>query len=452
MSSTPPPSTSPSQRGALRRSAPAEPQWYQQQTRALAVMDDDAEAVAQQQVAAAQVNAEQHARHQAWLQHQRYSAQYATTRAQANPTPRPTLRTWLLGGLVVGISVVLTTLFALLYGYSFGALWTIISFLAALLPLVLVVPVFLWLDRFEAEPWPYLATAFLYGALVSTALALIANTIGGAVLMGSTDPASAEVLTAVYVAPVTEETFKGLFLLVMWWFMRREFNGLTDGIVYAGIVAAGFAFTENIQYFAGAAIDHGVGGFAATFVMRGLMSPFLHPMFTTLTGIGVGLAATSGSRAVKVLAPVIGWSAAVLGHGLWNSAASSGTAQGTLTGLAAGAVAFIAFVCFVVWARRREGRLIGEHLMPYAATGWVSRDEVQMLASMSLRRQARAWARYHRGAAGLSSMRSFQDCASELALLRARMHSHPVDADALQRERVLLDSMTARRREFAAAV
>ena len=378
-----------------------------------------------------------------------YSTDYVPAQARRNPTPRPTLRTWLLGGTVVAVSLVLTGLFALLYGYSYGLLWTVVSLLAALLPLAFVVPLFLWLDRFEAEPWRYLVTAFLYGALVSTALALVANTIGGAYLMSVTDQQSATVVTAVFIAPLTEETFKGLFLLVMLWFMRREFNGLTDGIVYAGIVAAGFAFTENIQYLAGAATESGVGAFAATFVMRGVVSPFLHPMFTTLTGIGVGLAAVSRSPATRVLAPVLGWCAAVLMHGLWNFSASSGTAQGLILGFSAGFVAFVAFVVFVVWARRREGRIIGEFLGAYAATGWLSDDEVGMLSSMSARRRARTWAKSHRGGAGVSSMRGFQDCASELALLRRRMHIHPVTDRMLQRERVLLDSMTARRREFA---
>ena len=32
-------------------------------------------------------------------------------------------------------------------------------------------------------------------------------------------------------------------------FRRREFDGVVDGVVYAGLVAAGFAFTENILYF-----------------------------------------------------------------------------------------------------------------------------------------------------------------------------------------------------------
>ncbi|WP_338748191.1 PrsW family intramembrane metalloprotease [Janibacter alittae] len=384
----------------------------------------------------------------AWLQYQQYSPQYVAAQAQMNPTPRPTLRRWLLGGLIVAVSLVLASLFALLYGYSFGVVWTAMGLLAALLPLTVVLPLFLWLDRFEAEPWRYLVTAFLYGALGSTALAIVVNSLGGAFLMGVTDEESATMLTAVLIAPFTEETFKGLFLLVMWWFMRHEFNGLTDGIVYAGVVAAGFAFTENIQYFAGAAIEHGLGGFAMTFVMRGIVSPFLHPMFTTMTGIGVGLAAVSHSRSTKVLAPVLGWCAAVLLHGLWNLSAS-GTGVGLLLGLAGGFVTFVAFLTFVMWARRREGRIIGEFLMPYAATGWISSDEVGMLSSMKARRQARSWAKQHRGSVGTTSMRSFQDCASELALLRRRMHQHPVDAQTLHRERVLLDSMTARRREFA---
>lgn len=382
---------------------------------------------------------------------QQYHPQYVTAAARANPTPRPTLRTWLLGGLVVTTSLVLASLYALLFGYSFGIAWTVISLLAALLPLTLVVPLFLWLDRFEAEPWRYLVTAFLYGALVSTGLAIVFNTLGGAYLMSVTGDQSASVLTAVLIAPLTEETFKGLFLLIMWWFMRHEFNGLTDGVVYAGIVAAGFAFTENIQYFAGAAIEQGLGGFATTFVMRGVVSPFLHPMFTTMTGIGVGMAAVAPTRTIKVIAPVIGWCAAVLGHGLWNLSASSGGGTGLVIGLACGFVVFVAFVTFIVWARRHEGWIIGEYLRPYAETGWLSRQEVGMLSSMKSRRVARSWARRQGGAAGATSMRGFQDCASELALLRRRMHRHAVNAQTLQLERVLLDSMTARRREFIEA-
>jgi hypothetical protein len=51
----------------------------------------------------------------------------------------------------------------------------------------------------------------------------------------------------------------------------------------------------------------------------------------------------------------------------------------------------------------------------------------------------------------LRSMRRFQDSASELALLRARMHHSAADARALETERELLQTITASRRDFLGA-
>lgn len=454
----------------LRRSAPEEPEWYRTATRSVLLAEEEArtdsredvlakQRAYEQQQAMAQQMAQQHAyqaqlahqqaQHQAWLQQQQYSAHYIPAQAQANPTPRPTLRTWLLAGFVAVGALLLVLTFTLLYGVSFGIVLTVASFLAALIPLVIVIPIFLWVDRFEAEPWRYLVTAFLYGALVSTAGAIAINTSAGIYFQSVTDEESAGTLTAVISAPLSEESFKGFFLLVMLLpVFRKQFNGFTDGIVYAGIVAAGFAFTENIQYFAMGFMRGGPEGFIGTFVLRGLMTPFLHPMFTAMTGIGVGIAATSRSMPVKIIAPFIGWCVAVLLHGLWNLSASFDLI-GLLVGLVVGFVCFVAFLCLLVWMRRREGRVIGEHLRAYADTGWISHEEVTMLASMKQRRAARVWAKFNRGPVGLKSMRNFQDTASELAMLRFRMINHAADYESLHRERVLLDSMTALRREFA---
>lgn len=386
--------------------------------------------------------------HGQWAQHQVYSPQYAPTYAQPNPTSRPMMRTWLLSGLVVFGSLLAALVFAAIFGFSYGIFATLLGLIFAVIPLGIVLPLFLWLDRFEAEPWRYIVTAFLYGALGSTLLALVVNTIGGAVLAGYTDPTSAMTLSAVLIAPVSEETFKGIFLLIMLWLRRKEFNGLTDGIVYAGIVAAGFAFTENILYLARTYVEVGGSAFAVVFVMRGIASPFLHPMFTSMTGIGVGIAASTRSLPVKIVAPIAGWCVGVLGHGLWNLAASSGL-TGAVVGWVLGFIVFVAFIAFVIWTRTREGRVIGQFLRPYADTGWLSPGEVSMLSSMRQRREARSWAKLNGGSHSLKAMRAFQDSASELALLRARMHHHKVDDAALRTERVLLDSMTARRREFA---
>jgi hypothetical protein len=48
-------------------------------------------------------------------------------------------------------------------------------------------------------------------------------------------------------------------------------------------------------------------------------------------------------------------------------------------------------------------------------------------------------------------MRAYQDAASELALLRQRMYHSAADANALESERRLLDTLVVRRREFTGA-
>ena len=51
-------------------------------------------------------------------------------------------------------------------------------------------------------------------------------------------------------APIVEEVGKGLGLLLLFVTARRAFDGPVDGVVYGALIGAGFALTENIQYFA----------------------------------------------------------------------------------------------------------------------------------------------------------------------------------------------------------
>ncbi|QKE85392.1 PrsW family intramembrane metalloprotease [Arthrobacter sp. NEB 688] len=367
---------------------------------------------------------------------------------RANPTTRSALRSWVVGG-VAGVGFLIAALVVSAYlGATFGVQTVLLALAVAVVPLGIVIPTFLWLDRFESEPTRYLVAAFLWGALVATLVAAVFNTSAIVVLRSATDPDAALATTAVLVAPVVEEALKGAFVLLVWWFLRREFDGVTDGMVYAGVTAAGFAFTENIQYLAQAYTDGGREALTATFVARCLLSPFAHPMFTILTGVGIGVAATSRSWGLRLLAPVGGYLLAVLAHGLWNLAAVSGGTGLVTVYLIVEVPVFLAYVAFVVWARRREGRLIGLYLRPYADAGWLTRSEVSMLSSMARRREARLWARSNAGTRGLSAMRAFQDTASELALLRRRMHHDAADALALGQERELLGALTARRGEF----
>ena len=120
--------------------------------------------------------------------------------------------------------------------------------------------------------------------MINSSAALVADEVLGR--------GSGDVLGAVAVAPIVEEAVKGVFLVGLLVFRRREFDGIVDGIVYAGLVAAGFAFTENILYLGRAFAEDGpvgqAGGVFAVLVLRGVLSPFAHPLFTAMTGIGAG--------------------------------------------------------------------------------------------------------------------------------------------------------------------
>ena len=268
--------------------------------------------------------------------------------ARRDPTTRSALRGWLLTG-VAAVGFLLSALVVSAYlGAAFGVQTALLALAVALVPLGIVIPTFLWLDRFESEPTRYLVGAFLWGALVAAVIAALFNTGAIAVLEATTDPQAALQTTAVLVAPFVEEAAKGALVLIVWWIVRREFDGVTDGMVYAGICAAGFAFTENIQYLAQAYADGGGEALTGTFVARCLMSPFAHPMFTVLFGVGVGVAATSRTWLPRILGPVLGYLLAVLSHALWNLAAVSGGRGMVVVYLLVEVPIFLAFIGFVV--------------------------------------------------------------------------------------------------------
>lgn len=363
-----------------------------------------------------------------------------------NPTTRPRLRKVAIYGVMVTGFLLSAAVLALEFESGFGLQVTLLAALFAALPLFVVVPTFLWLDRYEAEPTRLLILAFAWGAICAPAGALFLNTGFALVLRmaGNEDP---DVLAAVLSAPFVEEGLKGLGILVVILLRRKEFDGVVDGIVYAGMVGAGFAFSENILYLGRTFVDYGQQGLTELFVLRCIMGPFAHPLFTTCTGIGLGLAvAVVHSAWARAVVAIGGYLLAAILHGIWNLSAATGHLLGVY--VAFQIPLFLAFLALILVLRRREGRLIRTYLSQYADAGWLSHDEVAMLSSLPLRRQARLWAAKHGGKAAVASMRSFQDGASELALLRARMVRGRAERDAPTHERTLLGAIVAHRRAF----
>ena len=360
-------------------------------------------------------------------------------------TGRRLLRRWLLGTVMVlgfGLSALV---FSAAVGVETGAQSALVAGLLALVPLGLVVPAFLWLDRFEAEPTKLLVFAFAWGALVASTVALVLNT--GSLLVLREIGQEPTAVAAVVVAPVVEEVAKGLGVLLVVLFRGREFDGIVDGIVYAGIVAAGFAFAENVLYL-GRALNDGGTALAVVFFLRGVVGPFAHPLFTVCTGVALGVAATARSAVTRVVAPLLGLLLAMLLHGLWNLSTVTGLSGFFSTYLLLQLPVFVGVAGLALWARRREGHLIAVHLSPYADAGWLSGYEVDMLGSMAARRRARVWARSQSGRPGLDAMRGFQDAASELAFLRMRVARGAAGRDAPRDEHALLGRLVTERARF----
>jgi RsiW-degrading membrane proteinase PrsW (M82 family) len=322
------------------------------------------------------------------------------------------------------LAALLAGLFTLwLIGYQTGFVPFMAGLVAAVLPVPVYVTLVLWLDRFEAEPPLMLATAFFWGALVAVFFAIVINSLGFAVVLALTDEATARFSGLVISAPLVEETAKAVALVLLFVWRRDEFDGVIDGIVYAALVGLGFAMTENVKYYAEAVIEQNAFG---VFVVRGLMSPFAHPLFTGMTGVGLGLAAQSDRRAVKIVAPVLGLAAAILFHAAWNAsvfytAKYDDGAYVLLTYFLVMVPTFGAMLVVVALSLRREGRILREHLLHYAQSGLIPREEYLLLCSVRGRFSASCGALTRRGLSAWRARTRLNRAAGELAFHRNRV-------------------------------
>jgi protease PrsW len=290
----------------------------------------------------------------------------------------------------------------------------------AALPVGPLVGCYLWLDRYEPEPRSLLAAGLLWGCFVATAAALVLQGVGGFVLT-FTDRQSLE-----FVAPITEEACKGLFLVLLLWWRRGELDGVLDGIVYAGMVGIGFAFTENILYLAAAyngTDGSGPGGtqaLTATFVVRCVISPFAHPLFTTFIGIGVGIAVNARRAPARILWPLAGYVVAVSAHATWNTATVYGFDTFGLVYVVLILPALIGVVGLAMWSRSAERQMLVSALTDAAERGLVPATDIGWVVDLRARRRSRAYARQIGGKTAERAMRDYQQATIELGFLHYR--------------------------------
>jgi RsiW-degrading membrane proteinase PrsW (M82 family) len=285
-------------------------------------------------------------------------------------------------GIAIFTIVFLSLIVSLIMFTSVGVVAAVIASVIAFVPACFYILPLIWLDRYDPEPLWLLALAFAWGALVAVIVSFIVNTLIGTVVGISVSPQAGELVGAVISAPIFEEGSKGLGLVLLLVFFRRYFDDILDGIIFAGVIALGFATVENVLYYGGGLAKGGSSQLLVLFVLRGIMSPFAHVSFTAMTGIGCGLARESHNKIFRIIMPIIGYGCAVFLHALWNGMATVAGLGGFILGYVVLEVPFfLIFVGFAFYTMHRQNKILKEMLAIDVARGLIPKEHLEIATS-----------------------------------------------------------------------
>lgn len=354
-----------------------------------------------------------------------------------------------LGGLLLlGFAIIF-----LLMTLSSG-LVTFVATILSFFPLLLIIGMVLWFDRWKPQPKVAMGLCILWGGVAAIILTLVFQFPLQVVMAGAGVTDDNGAIGAVVMAPIFEETTKGMILVVIALAARRYFEGPLDGWVYGSLAGAGFAFTENILYLSrsyaeGAQMGAGGGTVALimTFVVRCLLSPLLHSTFTMCAGVTIGLAARRGQWWAIILMWIPGLLAGMMLHALWNGLATFLRPTSFIL-----AIIFIIvpsllissiWFALAIFLQFNETKQTRANLGDYANAGWLTHAEVEMLGTWKGRRAGKRWA--GRYPSGKQHMKKMIKLSTALATTRMRIVGGIGGTGEQERERYLLDQFTQER-------
>jgi RsiW-degrading membrane proteinase PrsW (M82 family) len=290
----------------------------------------------------------------------------------------------------------------------------LVSIFFGFAPMFLFAAFINWLDRYEKEPKALLGAAFMWGALIAGGGAYIINTVLGlGVYIVTGSEGATDFATASIIAPIVEESLKGLAVLVVFFLFRKEFDSVLDGIIYAGITALGFAAIENVLYIYNYGYQEGGwNGLWQLVFIRVILVGWQHPFYTAFTGIGLAIARMNRNIFVKIIAVLGGFAMAVFTHAFHNT---FGGLIGGIEGLAIGTfvdwTGWFFMLIFIVWMIVNERNILKRHLQTEVNSGLISLAQYQTALSF-----AQSGARLNALTSGnyLATSRFYQVCG-ELA-------------------------------------
>jgi len=263
-----------------------------------------------------------------------------------------------------------------------------IGFLTALLYAYILY----WLDRYEKEPVLLLGGVFVWGAVVAAGAAFILNTalgLGIAVFTGS--ELASDFATGSIVAPLIEESLKGMAVFLVFLVFRREFDSVLDGIIYAGIAALGFAATENTYYiYTYGYLESGWSGLGVLTFIRVILVGWQHPFYTAFFGIGLAIARLNKNWLIKIGAPILGLGVAMFTHSFHNTLASLLSGLGGLAiGTAVDWTGWLFMFIVILLVTRHEQKYMIRYLSAEVQAGTITPAHLRTISSAWLQMFAR---------------------------------------------------------------
>lgn len=325
---------------------------------------------------------------------------------------------------------------SLTYGFS----TSLISMILAFFPLAMITACLIWVGRWDAEPWGMRILAFLWGAGGSIALTLGFTYLAN--LLGLSPDRSDIFAQAALQAPPIEEFSKGIGMLLIALFLRRYFDGPVDGVVYMATIASGFAFTENILYFGASEAQAGAAGLGSTFILRAVMSPFAHVIFSIPMGIAVGIARQRGFSTGKTIGLFfLAYPLSFILHGLWNASSSILTDTWFVFYILVQVPIFAAAVFVVIWLRKTEAKITYKRLTEYGWAGWFTPQEVDSFSTWQGRKQVYRWAKSRSPQAG-TLMKDITKDVVKLAYVREKIARGNISDGVLEQENEILNRVS----------
>jgi RsiW-degrading membrane proteinase PrsW (M82 family) len=303
---------------------------------------------------------------------------------------------WLIAGTGIAIlvvSAIITIVLNSLIGISAftqNGLSTLVAALTIpLIPALVINLLVNFIDRYEREPWFLRLAAFLWGAIIAIPPALFIEMRVNNLMQpiwGQND-----LLFSIFKglnAGVTEESIKGLGLLLLFIVLRDEFDNVTDGIVYGALIGAGFAMVENFVYFALYSREF----LAFLIVGRVVLGWLSHSTFTICFGAALGYMRHTKVRWRQILIPLLGYLVAVGLHSVFDFVDFFANAI-VLNDSTMITVSLIVIICdyippfiaqigllyILIRSLAHEAAVIREFLAPEVSTGVVRVDEYALL-------------------------------------------------------------------------